>query len=109
MNTTEIKLPTVAFRAAIHNQIYNSRYYHVSKYVPGKKRGWNYLESWGYRGKGNNLGMTGGTAVEVATIKNLKEGWGNAPRELMPDWMDLKRMEQPTVDRYLQIIKNGDE
>lgn len=79
--------PQFAYRAAIHNQIYNTCYYHVSKYIPGKSAGsWIYDSSWGYRGKGGNLGMGAGEAIEKAAAANKEAGW-DADTPERPSWM----------------------
>jgi len=81
------KTPSVAFRAAIHNQIYYTCYYHVSKYVPGKSKGtWVCRDSWGYRGRGNALGMSLDDANEVADRLNKEAGW-TASSPNRPKWM----------------------
>jgi hypothetical protein len=78
--------PNIAFRVAIHNQIYFSKYYHISKYEKNSNGKFVYASSWGYRGKGNHLGMSYGEAVEKAKALNCEVGW-NKFEENRPKWL----------------------
>jgi hypothetical protein len=79
--------PAAAYRAAIHNQIYHTIYYHVSKYIPGKgENTWVYETSWGYRGRGNALGLSFRAALKQAQRLNEEMGWKpDSPNQ--PRWM----------------------
>lgn len=63
------------YRVAIHNQIYFTKYFHVTEYFPAKNGGWLAGESFGYCGKGNHLGMNFSEAVQKAKEKNKENGW----------------------------------
>ena len=84
-------IPDVAFRAAIHNQIYATRYYHVSRYERSASGKLAYAESWGYRSGGSYpnkaLGMTAGQAREEARRLNRESGWADVPKDQRPSWM----------------------
>lgn len=60
---------------AIHNQIYYSRYYHISIYSRQSNGAWKLSDSYGYRGPGNHLGMSLSEAKEYAKRKNTEYGW----------------------------------
>ena len=87
----KINLPSSAYRAAIHNQIYSSKYYHVSRYQRNPSTGkLAYAECWGYRGGkrgGLHLGMSPGEAREEARALNRKHGWADIPAAQRPKWL----------------------
>ncbi len=68
-------MKTKVYRVAIHNQIYFTKYFHITEYFPAKNGGWLAGESFGYRGKGGHLGMNFSEAIQEARKLNSKEGW----------------------------------
>lgn len=86
-----IEIPDTAYRAAIHNQIYASTYYHVSRYDRSESGRLAYTSSWGYRNGGSYpnkaLGMSAGEARAEAKRLNQEVGWNNVPSAHRPSWM----------------------
>ena len=93
-----MQLPSKAHRVSIHNQIFNTTYYVVSEWIPGKTGGWKSAGRYGYkvgmRGKGNALGLTYQEAVELAAKRNLEEGWE-------PGQQVLSRKNKPAFELHL--------
>lgn len=87
MNTTTTeaaKAPDTVYRVSIHNQIYSSTYYVVTKWEIGKKGGYRSTGNFrrGMRGKGNALGLSYGEAAEIAAKLNREEGWSKGMQVL---------------------------
>jgi len=78
MNTISIpETPSTVYRVSIHNQIFSTTYYVVTKWEKAVNGGWKRVPGFraGMRGKGNSLALDSITAVERATVWNRAEGW----------------------------------
>lgn len=76
--TTTTETPNIVFRVSIHNQIYNSKYYVVTGWKKAPSGGWKPTGSrYGMRGNhgDGSLGLSKGTAIEIASDWNAKKGW----------------------------------
>lgn len=76
--------PETVYRVSIHNQIYSTTYYVVTKWKRGKKGGYRSTGNFrfGMCGKGNALGLRYGEAVEIAAELNREEGWSKGMQVL---------------------------
>lgn len=52
---SRMNTPNTAFRVAIHNQIYFSKYYHISRYEKNPNGKFVYASSWGCQQLLDNL------------------------------------------------------